>query len=141
MCLQVGLSSGQVVLHFVSHDATRTPSGHFPSPREVPVATVGTAIPPCHSPVASLTAKCLHACDVDDGGMHGDHASGSGHAQLSVADVGGARVLAVCYFLVAKEELIHVQALLGAFIVFMDTESARQRSPDRLHFLCLIPEN
>lgn len=95
MCMQVGFSTGQVSMHVVTPGSTKRPTGNLPAAYEVPVATVGTAIPPCHSPVACLSARCLHACDLDTQAslIHSEPAPL--HSQRAAAGSSGPRVLAV----------------------------------------------
>ena len=89
---QVGYSSGQVAVHVVTPDAPRPPLGGLPVAHEIPVATIGTAIPTCHSPVVCLSARCLHACDLDAGMPYGGDLE---RGQRAAVDCSGARVLTV----------------------------------------------
>ena len=92
--MQVGHSTGQVVVHVVPNNS-HVPQSGFPAVPGMPVATIGTAIPPCHSSVICLSARCLHACDLES---HRSEAMGEGGAEpapRAAVDTGGARVLTV----------------------------------------------
>lgn len=97
--LQIGYSSGQVSVHVVTPGVTQPPQGGLPSEHAIPVARIGTAIPPCHSPVACLSARCLHACDLDMSASEQQSESDPERAQRAAVDTSGPRILAVrcCY--------------------------------------------
>lgn len=93
--MQVGHSTGQVVVHVAIPNNSHAPQCGLPVAHEMPVATIGTAIPPCHSSVICLSARCLHACDLES---HRSEAVGEGGAEAAprvAVDTSGARVLTV----------------------------------------------